>query len=69
MVEVYKTNVQESNHAMGLVSVLSQKFPLFKINFDIDDPDRILRVEGEHISSETIEVLMKENGFWCEALP
>ncbi|MEO9071146.1 MAG: hypothetical protein ABI261_08925 [Ginsengibacter sp.] len=62
MVEVYKTNVQRKGEAKMLLLKLVKHFPQHKINFDLDDCDKILRVEGENISSEKIiQVLIKEN--------
>jgi len=45
-----------------LLFKLVQLFPEHKINFDLDDCDKILRVQGENISSEKIiQLLIKEN--------
>jgi hypothetical protein len=68
MVEVFKTNVQEASEANKLVSLLLQHFPGSKINFDLHDCDKILRVEGKNFANETIMVLVKENGFACDVL-
>ena len=51
-----------------LLSVLSEEFPSFKINFDLSDCDRILRVEGENINALPIMLLVKSQGFNCEVL-
>jgi hypothetical protein len=62
MVEVFKTNVQRKGEAKMLLFKLVQLFPEHKINFDLDDCDKILRVQGENISSEKIiQLLIKEN--------
>jgi len=68
MVEVFKTNVQQRKKAVQLLEVLSQEFPLFRINFDLDDCDKILRVEGENISHEKIIELFTTNGCQCNVL-
>lgn len=39
-----------------------------KINFDLEDCDRILRVEAESISYQTIIELLNKNGFLAEVL-
>ena len=62
MVEVYKTNVQRKREAKMLLLKLVRHFPQHKINFELDDCDKILRVQGENISSEKIiQLLIKEN--------
>jgi hypothetical protein len=49
MVEVFKTNVQKKTQRKMLLSILSKAFPSFKINLDLSDCDRVLRVEGDFI--------------------
>ena len=68
VVEVFKTDVKASSQARKLVKILLHHFPTSKINFDLDDCDRILRVEGINFKTEKIIVLMKERGFDCKVL-
>ena len=68
MVEVFKTNVQKKAQSKMLLCILSQAFPSFKINFDLLDCDKVLRVEGDNIKILRIVMLVKEYGFKCEVL-
>ncbi|MBA4853079.1 hypothetical protein [Emticicia sp. BO119] len=68
MVEVFKTNIQERKHASLLFEVLRRQFPLFKINFDLDDCDKILRIEGDRISNDRIMTIIHMNGYQCQVL-
>jgi tRNA G26 N,N-dimethylase Trm1 len=68
MVEVYKTNVKHKRQARRLLDVLSKQFPMFSINFDLEDCDKILRVEGKDIPQEKIAKLVTENGYQCNVL-
>jgi len=68
MVEVFKTNVQKKTQSKMLLSVLSEAFPSFKINFDLSDCDKVLRVEGDNIEALRIMILVKEYGVKCEIL-
>jgi tRNA G26 N,N-dimethylase Trm1 len=68
MVEVYKTNVRHKRQARRLLDVLSKQFPMFSINFDLEDCDKILRVEGKDIPQEKIAKLVTENGYQCNVL-
>ena len=52
MIEVFKTNVQHSEQTKLLLKILLQQFPQHKINFDLDDCDKILRVEDKNISAK-----------------
>lgn len=68
MVEIFKTNVQEKSEAKLLVGLLLGHLPENKINFDLDDCDKILRVEGENIEPVKVMMLVRSNGFDCEVL-
>lgn len=68
MVEIFKTDVFEEEKSISIVQKLLQYFPENKINFDLEDCDKILRVEGENILSGRIMELLKEEGHECEIL-
>jgi hypothetical protein len=68
MVEVFKTNVGQASEACRLVELLLKHFPGCKINFDLQDCDKILRVEGESFVPERIAMLVHTNGFLCSVL-
>jgi hypothetical protein len=68
MVEVFKTNVKKAPQAKKIVSLLSRHFPSSKINFDLHDCDKVLRVEGKDFAPTTIIGLVKESGFVCDVL-
>ncbi len=67
MVEVFKTNVADKEVADMLRESLEQ-FPACKINFDLHDSDRILRLEGDDICTATVTDLLQTEGFDCELL-
>ena len=68
MVEVFKTNVGEQGQASVLVNLLLEQFPGARINFDLQDCDRILRVEGKCLEAQEVIRLVEEEGFFCKAL-
>jgi hypothetical protein len=68
MVEAFRTNVQKKAESKMLLSVLSEAFPSLKINFDLSDRDKVLRVEGDNMEALRIMILLKEYGFKCEVL-
>jgi hypothetical protein len=68
MIEVFKTNVENASDANSIVQMLLQHFPGSRINFDLQDCDKILRVEGNNFCTETIIAFMNENGFHCSTL-
>lgn len=68
MIEVFKTNVENLGDANNMVQMLLQHFPGSRVNFDLQDCDKILRVEGKDLSTEKITSLLSGNGFCCEVL-
>ena len=68
MVEVFKTDVFEEERSIIIVRKLLDFFPDNKINFDLEDCDKILRVEGKNIVSEKIMEILKQEGHLCEIL-
>lgn len=68
MVEVFKTNVNETGLAKILVRLLLDHFPNSRVNFDMDDCDKILRIEADTITPEKIIELLQSNGCLCEVL-
>ena len=68
MVEVFKTNVLQRERAEQLASILHSQFAFSKISFDLEDCDKILRVEGKQICAETIIEVLTTHGLECEVL-
>jgi hypothetical protein len=68
MVEVFKTNVRKKAQSKMLLGMLSEIFPSYKINFDLSDCDKVLRVEGDQMEALRIMILVKQYGFNCELL-
>ena len=68
MIEVFSTNVKESAEAGKMVGLLLQHFPNSRINFDLDDCDNILRIEGSDFHPFDVIDLVTKNGFDCNIL-
>jgi hypothetical protein len=68
MVEVFKTNVKKTPQARRLVSLLTLHFPASRINFDLQDCDKVLRVEGDDVAPAKIMGLVQGSGFACNVL-
>ncbi len=70
MVEVFKTNVTNNHQANNLVDVIEGRFDGYKVNFDLDDRDHILRVEStENIDADPLIHFLKDMGVNAEVLP
>lgn len=71
IVEVYKTDVQNSFQVNKVIQALNRQFPAYIANFDLQDCDKILRVESRqsNIDNECIISLMRDFGYMAEPLP
>ena len=69
MIEVFKTNVLIQADANQIVNSLQEVIVNSKINFDMEDCDKILRVEGTtDAHNNYIIKYMKQLGYKCEIL-
>ena len=71
MVEVFKTNVNDKIQADLLLEKIHFHFNECSANFDLEDCDRILRVESlqEPLHTKHLIDLLQELGFYIEVLP
>lgn len=70
MIKVYKTNVSRELEAESVLLILSHHFPYASINFDLEDVDKILRVEVKN-EEENLDQFIKtliETGLSIEEL-
>lgn len=67
-VEVFKTDVEDEVNARKIIQTLVRRFPGSRVNFDLQDCDRVLRVEGTSLCNDSIIQLVKEAGFGCRVL-
>ena len=69
-VEVFKTNVADPELAKCLVDQIERNFTNCKVNFDLDDCDRILRVVyKEKMQCNLLIDLLNNAGCIAEVLP
>jgi hypothetical protein len=69
VVGVFKTNVQDREHADMLCDLVQNELTVQRANFDLEDCDKIFRVESAiNIDYKIIE-LLRLYGFVCEELP
>lgn len=69
MIEIFKTNVHFQQDAQKIVSLLELDLTNTKINFDLEDCDRILRIEGaSKAKTKYIIAFMLQLGYHCQVL-
>ncbi|MGN6567605.1 MAG: hypothetical protein ACTHJ0_06620 [Flavipsychrobacter sp.] len=67
-VEVFRTNVLTEEDAVHIISVLRRHLPESRINFDLEDCDKVLRIERCTIAVNKIIELLHVRGHHCEIL-
>lgn len=70
MVEVFRTNVNDPDEAGALLGRIHATFAHYSANFDLDDCDKILRVEAcqGKVESSVLIKMLREFGFDAEVL-
>ncbi len=68
MIKIFKTSIKSHSEAREVVRILSGQFPEYKINFDLEDCDRILRIENNILHSNAIVQLLESRQHVCEEL-
>lgn len=67
-VEVFKTNVKTKRNADMVVHRIKRILPVGRVSFDLEDCDKVLRIEATEIQSQSILNLLLELGFTCTLL-
>lgn len=68
MVYVFKTSVKTKRDVKNLKPNLTKLIPLTKWNFDLEDCDKILRIESQKEITTLIIKELQRCGFYCEEL-
>ena len=68
MIEVFKTNVSGVTQARKLIKLLLRHLPGSRVNIDLHDCDKILRVEAAYFAPAAVMTLVQEHGFVCSVL-
>ena len=71
MIEVFKTNVDQQQHANMLTEQIHAFFSGYRANFDLWDCDRVLRVKSGagQVEPSLVIALLQKFGFHAEILP
>ncbi len=70
-IEVFKTNVEKDAEAERIIHTIRACFDGYKANFDLQDCDRILRVQSNKgvVKTEKIMTLLQGLGYEIAVLP
>jgi hypothetical protein len=67
-VSVFKTNIQYKKQVKQIAPVLNAANIINRWNIDLNDNDKILRIESDKELLKEIETLVQDAGYHCEAL-
>lgn len=65
IVEVFSTDVGSKESAEAILELFGKEYPDYTMNFDLDDCDRIFRVEGKDVRYEEIIAKLEKTGHRC----
>jgi len=70
MIEIFKTNITKKREARLILKHLLNMLPGAAVNFDLEDCDRILRIESrsQYFDTRLICELVSNMGFECRVL-
>ena len=68
MIAVFRTSIQTQHDVGKLAQWLTPLPGLTRWNVDLEDCDRVLRLEGNGIDIDDIQALVQRAGFSCEDL-
>ena len=69
MIEVFKTNVRDVSTAKRAEHVLAKSLGYTQVSFDLEDCDRVLRIEASTICNACVIYVMQTLECECEVLP
>ena len=65
---IFKTNINTMDQLRKADHVLSNRTEIQKWNVDIDDCDKVLRVETSQLLIESVIGILKPHAIYCEEL-
>jgi len=70
IVEIFKTSIRNDEDADKIGTSLLALYPVYKINFDLEDEENILRIETDKFEIKADEIInyMIELGYSCELI-
>jgi len=67
MVEVFKTNIESVDEAGRIKELLMDHLPHCRINIDLEDRDKVLRIEGS-VSVDEVIAMIEHHNYQCQVL-
>lgn len=68
MIKIFRTDVQTEFQVTEIINVLLSEFHNFNISIDLEDWEKILRVQGNGFNGKDVERIVQSQGYQCEEL-
>jgi len=68
MVEIFKTNITDVIESEHIKSLLLDVFSFSNIHFDLEDCDKILRIDHPKINNDEVIELLKKHDYNCQVI-
>lgn len=65
---VFATSINRKKDAQNIANILINYYTPKSVNFDLEDRENILRIEGENLVSSKIKNTLFTLGYECEEL-
>ena len=65
---IFKTNLADKKHVKKLFPLFRSMQGISRWNVDLEDCEKILRIEAEQLCAEQIETMLANAGYFCEEL-
>ena len=65
---VLKTNISSKKQVKTVAPLLNGQESISRWNIDLNDIDKVLRIEASDIELDEVVQLIQEAGFYCEEL-
>ncbi|MEO4006188.1 hypothetical protein [Flavobacterium sp. CAU 1735] len=68
MIKIFKTSIKKPSEAREVMQILSGRFPKCKVSFDLEDCDKILRIENDRLQTKAVVRVLESRQHFCEEL-
>lgn len=65
---ILKTNIRSKRHVKAVAPLLDAREKISRWNIDLNDIDKVLRIESTEIGITEVVQLIEQAGFYCEEL-
>ena len=65
---IFKTNISSKKQVTKVAKLLNAEDEILRWNIDLQDIDRVLRIEAINVSNREIISIIQKAGFFCEEL-